>query len=157
MNKQFETIINYIKSNVSFIFLENYEVYLSELLKVVHKSNIFDDIFYVGNDNSLSKDRNEVLTTDLNDINYLASQLIKYKSKDNVLIVATGFDYAFSEINDQNKAFIKLLYQIAVENMNASSNEGDDRRLTILFSGTNYTIPREIRDFSIKQKILYPS
>ncbi|MBO3077487.1 AAA family ATPase [Mammaliicoccus vitulinus] len=157
MNKQFETIINYIKSNVSFIFLENYEVYLSELLKVVHKSNIFDDIFYVGNDNNLSKDRNEVLTTDLNDINYLASQLIKYKSKDNVLIVATGFDYAFSEINDQNKAFIKLLYQIAVENMNASSKEGDDRRLTILFSGTNYTIPREIRDFSIKQKILYPS
>ncbi|MEB7781275.1 AAA family ATPase [Mammaliicoccus fleurettii] len=157
MDKQFETIISYIKSNVSFIFLENYEVYLSELLKIVHKSNVFDDIYYVGNDNNLSKDRYEVLSTDLNDVNYFASQLIKYKEKDNVLIVANGFDHAFSEINNQNEAFIKLLYQIAVENMNSSSKGGEDRRFTILFSGANYTIPREIRDFSIKLKKLYPT
>ena len=114
IDSQLNKITNYIKSNVSFIFLEGYELYVPSLIQKINSpTRFFNDIFYVGKDKNLSTDMDEILSSDLNDIRYLANEFIKKTEDKNILIVAQGFDYLFNEQNYQLKEFISLLYQIA--------------------------------------------
>lgn len=157
IDSQLNKITNYIKSNVSFIFLEGYELYVPSLIQKINSpTRFFNDIFYVGKDKNLSTDMDEILSSDLNDIRYLANQFIKKTEDKNILIVAQGFDYLFNEQNYQLKEFISLLYQIATENINTSKFENQGRRFTIIFTGSNYKIPREIKDYSIRFQKSFP-
>lgn len=157
IDSQLNKITNYIKSNVSFIFLEGYELYVPSLIQKINSpTRFFNDIFYVGKDKNLSTDMDEILSSDLNDIRYLANEFIKKTEDKNILIVAQGFDYLFNEQNYQLKEFISLLYQIATENINTSKFENQGRRFTIIFTGSNYKIPREIKDYSIRFQKSFP-
>lgn len=157
IDSQLNKITNYIKSNVSFIFLEGYELYVPSLIQKINTpTRFFNDIFYVGKDKNLSTDMDEILSSDLNDIRYLANEFIKKTEDKNILIVAQGFDYLFNEQNYQLKEFISLLYQIATENINTSKFENQGRRFTIIFTGSNYKIPREIKDYSIRFQKSFP-
>lgn len=146
------TLIKYIETNISLIFLQGYEAEILEAIRFIKNKNLVDKVeeFSLVTEGVSNEKRIQ-----LNEFNQLKVKLMfslhfSFERKDNTLLIVHG---AEGYLNENNSEIIDILNRIA----QLTNNNKFSANLTIIFSGKEYEIPNLLKENSMVMKKALPT